>query len=199
MKRFSSFITIVVTAAVGIIFIVWNSHIALLSWFVIAMGICLILPGLVSLIETLTTRYRGRRTVESSGQEEVDFVEKRTPSFFTIVASICTVALGVWMILAPDFFIGIIAYLFAAILIVYGLYQIYSLGWLNAGFAMPWFLYVVPVLMVGAGVVIMCTSVHTMNSVVVLLAGIMLVVSAVNKAMGSMARYQFKRRSRNDG
>lgn len=199
MKRFSSFITIVVTAAVGIIFIVWNSHIALLSWFVIAMGICLILPGLVTLVESITARRRVGATVESSGQTDVESVETRGASFSTIVASVCTIALGVWMILAPDFFIGIIAYLFAAILIVYGVYQIYSLGWLNAGFSMPWFLYVVPVLMVGAGVVIMCTSVHTMNSVVVLLTGIMLVVAAFNKAMGSMARYQFKRRSRNDG
>ena len=51
---------------------------------------------------------------------------------------------------------------------------------------MPFGFYIIPVVLIGAGVVILCTTVRTMNSVVVLLTGILLVSAALNWALQRM-------------
>lgn len=195
MNKSQTWLTIVVAAAVGILFVMWHSRIDLLSWIVVAMGVLLIIPGAYNMITLLVSRRRERRLEAGESAAVTRRGAGREAGFSSMLASICTIALGVWMLVNPGFFVGLLAYLFAVLLIIYGLYQIYSLAYLSRPYVMPWFFYIVPVALVVAGVVILCTSVHTMNSVVVLVTGIMLIVSAVNRALQCMSQYPLKTRS----
>lgn len=164
----SSWLTIAVTAVVGILLIVWHARLDVLQWIIVAMGIVLALPGAYSVISSLGSR--GKTDGSSS------------PISGT-VAGIGAVALGLWMVINPTFFVGLLAYLFAAILIVYGVLQLIIVAYWSRPFVLSGWFYVIPVLLIVGGVVILCTTVRTMNSVVVLVTGIMLVASAINWAL----------------
>lgn len=169
MKRTgSSWLTIIITAIVGVLLIVWHTRIEILSWVMIAVGVMFLVPSVYSVINSFTSR-------GAAAQAEAGV--NRTSSIITGIGGI---ALGLWMIINPGFFVGLTAYLFAVLLIVYGVFQIVLVGYLSRPYKMPAFLYIIPALMIVGGIVILCTSVRTMNSVVVLLAGILLIASAIN-------------------
>lgn len=195
MNKFQTWLTIAVAAAVGVLFVIWHSRIDLLSWIVVAMGVLLIIPGAYNMITSMAGRRQARRIAAGESVAVTKRGAGRNADISSMLASVCTIGLGVWMLVNPDFFVGMLAYLFAVLLIAYGLYQIYSLAYLSRPYVMPWFFYIVPVVLVAAGVVILCTSVRTMNSVVVLVTGIMLMVSAVNRALQCMSQYPLKTRS----
>lgn len=165
----NNWITALIVMLVGILLIVWHQRIDVLNWIVIAVGIMLIVPGLYSCISALVRKGEKNR-------EKVDY----SAASSTIVASIGAIALGIWMVLSPAFFVGLLAYIFGAILILYGIFHIVVVAVWSRPYILPWWFYLIPVLMIIAGVVILCTSVRTMNSVVVLITGIALVASAVN-------------------
>ena len=91
--------------------------------------------------------------------------------------------LSVWMVVSPAFFVGLLAYIFGAILILYGIFHIIVVAVWSRPFILPWWFYLIPVLMIIAGVVILCTDVRTINSAVVLITGIALVASSVNSVL----------------
>lgn len=178
MNRSTSWLTIAISAVVGILFIIWHGRIDLLSWIVIAMGILLMVPGIYNLIALI---FGKRKTYKSeTANSETTVVVSTLPVFSSALASICCVVLGLWMVLKPDFFVGFLAYLFAAVMIVFGVYQIYTLYKMGRSMVIPWYLYIVPIVMAAAGIIIICSSVHTLQDVVVLLTGILLVLVAIN-------------------
>ncbi len=175
MRSSTSWLTIFLTALVGILMIVWHSRLDILSWIVIAVGLMFIIPGIYNLISGFVEK-----------RDCGDGTQCRRATGSSVVASIGCIAFGVWMVVQPGFFVGLIAYLFAAVLILYGIYEIVLMAWLSKPFAMPFGFYIIPVVLIGAGVVILCTTVRTMNSVVVLLTGILLVSAALNWALQRM-------------
>lgn len=163
----SSWLTIIVTAVAGVMLVVWHSHINLLQWLIVGMGVVLVIPGVYSAVTSCFSSKARRSGVRISGA----------------VAAVGAVALGMWMIIQPTFFVGLIAYLFAALLIVYGILQLIIVGVWSRPFVLPGWFYVIPVVVIVAGVIIICTSVRTMNNVAVLITGIALIASAVNWAL----------------
>lgn len=164
----TSWLTILLTAAVGVLLIIFHGKLDLLNWIILAMGVVIAIPCFYNMIASF-----GKSRRDSKGNVIVS----------NVVASVAGVALGLWMIINPAFFVGMMAYLFAVIMIVYGIGQIVLVGYMSRPYRLPFWFYIIPVILIVAGVVILCTSVHTMNSVVVLLTGIMLVLSAVNWAL----------------
>lgn len=159
-------------------FIIWHSSLDIFSWLIVAMGILLIIPGLYNIIAMIFGR---SKTVSSStANSETRVTVSSMPVFSGAVTSVICIAFGLWMIINPGFFVGLIAYVFAALMVVYGLYQIISIARVAKVAQIPWYLYIVPALMMIAGVVILCTSVHELQSFVVLLTGILLVLVAIN-------------------
>lgn len=165
----SSWLTIAITAIVGVLLIVWHNHVELLQWIIVAMGLVILVPSVYTLVTQLFSKNK-------KGSEE-------GRSISSVVASVGATALGLWMVINPTFFVGLLAYLFAAILIVYGILQLIVVGYWSRPFVLPAWFYIIPALLIIAGIVILCTEVRTMNSVVVLLTGIMLVCCAVNWAL----------------
>ena len=111
-----------------------------------------------------------------------------------IVASVAGIALGIWMLLTPDFFVGLIVYVFGALLLVYGVYELIWAAWMARPFRMPVYFYLVPILMIIGGIVILCTTIRTMNQVMMLLTGILLLASAINSTLEYVAMHPAKRR-----
>ncbi|MCM1484492.1 MAG: DUF308 domain-containing protein [Muribaculaceae bacterium] len=170
----SSWLTILITAIVGVLLIIWHQKLDVLSWVMIAVGVMFVVPSVYNLIAAFAQRKRDTQLPATQGS---------TGRGSTVLASIGGIALGIWMIVNPGFFVGLTAYLFAIILIAYGVFQMLLVGYWSRPYKLPAFFYIVPILLIAGGVVILCTSVRTMNSVVVLVTGILLVASAINWAL----------------
>ncbi|MDE7411054.1 MAG: DUF308 domain-containing protein [Paramuribaculum sp.] len=180
MTRTISWVTIVLTAIVGIFFICFFREVNLFSWLVRALGVMLIIPGGVLLFQALSassvnaSATVGGHTHVSSG---------KAGRYSIVLVSVVAIVMGICMLANPGFFVAILAYVFAAALIVYGVYQVVTVAYYSGGARMPWFYYIVPALTVIIGVIIIFTPVHTMNSIVTLLTGILLLSAAVNWGM----------------
>lgn len=178
----SNWLTILVVFVSGVLLIAWHSRIDILQWVVILVGVTLIVPALYSFIVALGRRRRGE-----GGESE------RTARTSTLWASVAAMALGVWMVIDPTFFAGLLAYIFGAILVLYGIYHIVLMSYWLKPLVFPFWFYVIPALMIAAGVIILCTPVRVMNSVVVLMTGIALVASAVNSMLEYSTAYSSRR------
>lgn len=167
----SNLFTSVIVLITGVFMIAFHSHINLLSWMGVIIGLMFVIPSVYVLYMTLTDR------------------RKANPA--TMIVSIGALLTGLMMCIFPTAFAGVFVYVFAALLIAVGVYQIVALAWLSKPLLLPVFLYIVPVLMIVAGVVILATNLRNINTVVVLITGIALVCSAVNSLIGySVSRGQ---------
>lgn len=172
MKNGFNWLTVLVMFVVGILLIIWHGRLEVLSWIIMAVGLALVIPGIYDFI--LSLRRGGSNDKEQAiGQMSAS----------TSIVAVGAIALGIWMIVAPGFFIGIMAYAFGAILIFLGIYHIAIIAYLSRPLVLPGLLYVVPALLIIAGLVILFSSVRTIQSVVVLIMGISLVASAVNSLL----------------
>lgn len=186
-----SWLTILITALVGVLLIVFYNRGEILTWVVTLLGVCLIIPAAYNLFTTLRLR-KQLQLAENSGSDAGRMPAGSVTA--SIVASVAGIALGVWMLLTPDFFVGLIVYVFGALLLVYGVYELVWAAWMAKPFRMPVFYYLVPILMIVGGIVILCTSIRTMNQVMMLLTGILLLASAINSTLEYVAMHPAKRR-----
>lgn len=171
MNSKTNLLMAVLMAGTGIALIVLHNRVDILSWISVLIGIMFIIPSLFSLGLTF---FSGNR-------------EDRSSSASSIIASIGGLGLGVAMCIVPGTFAGIFVYVFAAILVVAGLWHIVFITWLAKPAVMPGWFYAIPVLLVIAGVAILFTSIKTINNVVVLITGIAFICSAVNSILELVA------------
>ncbi len=180
-NRFSNWITILITASVGVLFIVWHNETNLFQWLVRALGILLLLPGAYVLFNSISEiRAKDNRAENIRESETPIAIRRRTAAISLIIVSGATVFIGAWMLIQPGFFARLIAYLFAAILLLYGIYQFIVATWLCRPAVLPWYFYVIPALFILSGIAILVTPLHTLDSIVTLCTGILLLASAVN-------------------
>lgn len=170
MKQGRLYANLAVLAA-GILLIIFHNQ-NLLSTLIVIMGVVLMLPCAATLLTVLLRRER-----DASGNI---VPPGKAMLASAVIASLGGMGLGVWMILSPGSLVGIVVYLFAAMLIIAGLYQIIMLAVGHRPVKFPWWMYVLPVLMVAAGVVILCTDIKTVEHLVVLITGISTVAFALN-------------------
>lgn len=172
MKSPNNWFSALVMCVIGVILIVMHNRVDVLSTIIVILGIALILPAIFSICKL--------------GFRRKDEVE-RPVSVSVVVSSLAACALGIWMVFQPTFFAGFFTYFFAILLVVYGLFRIIMLLMLNRYFYTSFWLYVIPILIMVAGIVILCTDIRTINEIVVLIMGISLVASAVNYVIESIA------------
>ena len=170
MKHAKLYINLAILA-LGILFIVFHNQ-NLIATLIIILGITLMIPCLATLFAILF-----RREKDAQGNEikigKVLFAS-------TVITSLCGIGLGMWMILSPSSLIGIMVYLFAAIIIIAGLYQIIMLAIGHQPIKYPWWMYIMPTFITAAGIVILTTDIKTLENMVVLITGISLVAYAIN-------------------
>ena len=180
-NQVTNWMTILITAAVGVLFIVWHNEANLFQWLVRALGIMLLLPGVYILFNSFS-EIQGKSVGREKEQEEKQpfTVRRRAAAVSLIIVSAATVFIAAWMLIQPGFFAHLIAYLFAAILLLYGIYQFIVATWLCRPAVLPWYFYIIPSLFVAIGIVILVTPLHTLDSIVTLCTGILLLASAIN-------------------
>lgn len=172
MKNGFNWLTVLVMFVVGILLIIWHARLDVLNWIIMAVGISLILPGLYDFVIALRS---------SGGSEKSQAIRQMSGS--TMIVAVGAIALGVWMLISPSFFVGVMAYAFGAILVFLGIYHIAIVAYLSRPLSLPGFLYIIPGLLIIAGLVILLSSVRTIQSVVVLIMGISLVASSINSLL----------------
>ncbi len=181
-KQATNWMTILITAVVGILFIVWHNETNLFQWLVRALGILLLLPGAYVLFNSISEIRSKSADVKETGRKDESpiTIRRRAAAVSLIIVSGATVLVGAWMLIQPGFFVHLIAYLFAAILLLYGIYQFIVATWLCRPAVLPWYFYIIPSVFVLIGIVILITPLHTLDSIVTLCTGILLLASAIN-------------------
>lgn len=152
--------------------------VALLFMQATAINVVVMVVGgafLLSSIIDLIIVFKSKATLEVNG-------EKRSTTSISIISTLTAVAtgaLGLWMLLRPASFSSLLVYVFAAIILLAGLYHISMLGFGFSNVRFPFAFYILPILLVATGVVVFILGPMKMMNAIVLVTGIALIVYAV--------------------
>ncbi|MDE5793584.1 MAG: DUF308 domain-containing protein [Muribaculaceae bacterium] len=138
---------------------------------VMVVGGAFLLSALIDLIVVL----RSKATLEANGERK----STSSISIISTLTAVATGALGLWMLLNPGSFSALLVYVFAAIILLAGLYHISMLGFGFRNARFPFAFYILPILLVGAGVVVFVLGPVKMMNAIVLVTGIALIVYSV--------------------
>lgn len=160
--------------AIGVLLVVWPE--AAVTYLVITVGVLFLLPGLLGLFSYYA----------ASRRQEV--TQRRV---FPIVALGSTL-LGFWLMIMPEFFVGILMYLLGALLVLGGLAQFINFVSVRQAVRVPILFYVVSLLILAAGVVILFNPFEAAT-----IPFIVLGASAIVYALNDLIRLLFYYRKKN--
>lgn len=200
-NRLNNWPVILIVAVVGVLFIVWHGENSLFDWIVRLIGLSLVVPGIYVFVSSLKELRDARRRLEGSATAADRAVAElglgeRAAIYSMVVVSVATVAVGLWMIIAPTMFVALLAYLFAALLVIFGIYQLVAIAYFNRDAHFGWYFYAVPAVFIIAGVIILFSSPDTIRNTVALLTGILLIAAAVNALVQNVAIIRLNRQAR---
>lgn len=176
MKGKNYLFTYVSALVIGILLLIYHDKDQLYNSLVIVIGILIALPSLVLLLVELFRSRKPREDSETRGQR----AECAMANWSTIIAGIAGLALGIWMLCSPAFFIKAIIYTLGSILILGGLLQIIAIYTAASPVRPVMLWFVIPVLTLIAGLVIIQMGPDKVSAAAGLIAGIALVVYAAN-------------------
>ena len=117
----------------GLLLVLWPS--AAIVYLVITIGALFLIPGLVSLLSYISNR-------------------NKVPSSFPL-AGLGSLFFGLWLMISPSFFVGILMYVLGIILVMAGISQISNLVAARSWTSVPFVFYIVPTLVLLAGILVM--------------------------------------------
>lgn len=157
----------------GVVLIAFNKQIRLMEYIVIMIGVLFAIPSFINLISVFIAHSKSHGS---------------SPDIAYSISSIGALAVGVFMIVKPIVFVGIASYLLASLLVIGGLYQLILLISGAKRLRFPGWLYISPVLILVAGIVILASSVREIQSAVVLITGIGFILFAFNNVIEGTRR-----------
>lgn len=200
-SKFSSWLSTVVIAVIGVLLIVWHKETDLYSWLIRALGIILAVPATYVLLSSLSALRHNRLRASAQITDEHTTTDlkfnSRAVAWSLIIVSVATIVLGFWMLINPLFFVGLVSYLFAIVVIIFGILQLVDVAYLARPVVLPVYFYIMPALLIIAGVVIIFTNVRTIEDVATLITGIMLVLYSLNRVAQQIVYYHEARKIRN--
>lgn len=177
-NRISGWLSIILMAVLGTIFIAMHTETNLFQWLVRALGVCLLIPGGYVMIHSITVITSGKQNVENE-KPAITF-SQRSAAVSLIIVSAAALIFGLWMILSPEPFVKLFIYLLASVLLIWGLYMFLVVLYFCRPIVMPWQFYITPGLFVLAGVILFVVPINEQQSIVALLVGILMILSALN-------------------
>ena len=119
--------------AIGILLMVWPE--TAIVYLVIAIGAMFFLPSLFSLVGY--------------------FLKGRQLGMYFPIVSLGSLLFGLWLMVSPAFFVGILMYVLGAVLVFAGISQIVGLMGARSHAEVAFGFYVMPVLILLAGIVVL--------------------------------------------
>ncbi len=149
-----SIIRCICALVLGVLLVAWPE--AAILYLVITIGALFLVPGLFSVFGYLT---RGK-------QNGMSFP----------IAGLGSLLFGLWLMIMPAFFVGILMYVLGAVLVLAGISQIVNLSAARSWTVVPGGFFVVPVLVLIAGVVVFVQSVYGCHCAFLLYWGVSSIV-----------------------
>ena len=118
---------------IGVLLMVWPE--AAILYLVIAIGAMFFLPSLFSLVGY--------------------FMKGRQAGMYFPIISLGSLLFGLWLMISPAFFVGILMYVLGAVLVLAGISQIANLLSARSHAVVSFGFYVMPVLILLAGLVVL--------------------------------------------
>ncbi|MCD7817369.1 MAG: DUF308 domain-containing protein [Bacteroides sp.] len=109
-------------------------------YLVLTIGVLFLLPGLFGLVSYVLTARKRKEAGYS------------VP--FPIIALGSTL-FGIWLIVMPDFFVTSLMYVLGVLLVLAGVSQLANLAAARSSVHVPWGIYVIPLLVLVAGLVVL--------------------------------------------
>lgn len=155
-----SLIRTVCALVIGLVLVLWPN--AATNYIVITIGVLFLIPGFIALVGYFATKAAPGGT-------------RRFP-----VEAVGSFLFGLWLVVMPAFFADILMFILGFILILGGVQQIASLMAARRWMRVPGGFYVVPSLILIAGVVALFNPMGTRNAVLMII-GISSLVYAVSE------------------
>lgn len=167
----NSILRSVCSLVIGVLLVVWPE--TAMIYLVITIGVLFLIPGLVSMLG-----YFAHRTGE---------VEQTFP-----VAALGSALFGLWLMIMPAFFVSILMYILGAFLVLAGIQLISSLVSVRRVSMVPVGFFVVPVLILLAGILVLLNPFATASVPFIILG-----VSCICYSLSDLINY-YKFRNRNN-
>ncbi len=159
-----SFIRILFALVIGLVLVIWPN--AAVNYIVITIGIAFLIPGVISLLS-----FFARKKSEVA-------VTPRFP-----IEGVGSLLFGLWLIITPAFFADVLMFLLGFILLMGGVQQIASLWIARRWTPVPAIFYLVPVLILIAGIVVLINPTGVRNTAFMII-GITSLVYSVFEIIG---------------
>ncbi len=177
MKGRNYVITYVSALIIGILLLIYHDRATLYNTVVIAIGFLIAIPSLILVLMEL---FRSKPKSDSEHDSKMAKTPKVATNWATIIAGIAGLALGIWMLCSPNFFIKAIIYTLGAILVLVGVVQIIAIYSASRPLKPLMLWFIIPVLTLVAGAVVIILGPEKVSAAAGLIAGISLVVYAAN-------------------
>lgn len=164
-----SIIRCICALVIGVLLVAWPE--AAILYLVITIGVLFLVPGVFSVFGFLT---RGK---EAGGSFPI--------------AGLGSLLFGLWLMIMPAFFVGILMYVLGAILVLAGISQIVNLSAARNWTVVPVAFFVVPVLVLIAGIVVLFNP-FTAATVPFIILGVSSIVYGISDLI-NIARFRQKK------
>lgn len=178
MKSRSYIITYISALVIGILLLIFHDRADIYNSIVIAIGILIGLPSLILVLMKLFRRKPAEEEVKA--ESRMVKTQAAATNWATLIAGIAGLALGVWMLCSPAFFIKAIIYTLGAILVLSGIMQIAAIYSASRPLKPLMLWFIIPVLTLIAGLVVILLGPEKVSSLAGLITGIALVVYSAN-------------------
>lgn len=164
-----SIIKCICALVIGVLLVTWPE--AAIIYLVITIGVLFLVPGLISVFGYLTAGKQGSRSFP--------------------VAGLGSLLFGLWLMIMPAFFVGILMYVLGAILVLAGISQIVNLSAARSWTVVPGGFFVIPVLVLIAGIVVLFNP-FTAATVPFIILGVSSIVYGLSDLI-SITRFREKK------
>ncbi len=178
MKGKNYLITYISALIIGILLLIYHDKAALYNTLVLAIGVLIAVPSLVLIIIELCRRKPDAE--EKKTESRMLRTQEAATNWATVIAGVAGLALGIWMLCSPGFFIKAIIYTLGAILVLSGGVQIVAIYSASKPLKPLMLWFIIPILTLVAGLVIILLGPDKVASIAGLIAGIAFVVYAAN-------------------
>lgn len=164
-----SIIRCICALVIGVLLVAWPE--AAIIYLVITIGVLFLVPGLISVFGYLTAGKQSSRSFP--------------------VAGLGSLLFGLWLMIMPAFFVGILMYVLGAILVLAGISQIVNLSAARSWTVVPGGFFVIPVLVLIAGIVVLFNP-FTAATVPFIILGVSSIVYGLSDLI-SITRFREKK------